>query len=279
MNRVHKIDIRSMQQIKVIELIPLKCSVRFEKFNLALAISQELQKNRISLKDGDILVVSSKFSAVSEGRFLDLSKIAVTNEAKKISLAYRIEPELAQLVLEESESILGGIPGFLLTLVGGVLAPNAGIDLSNAPHGWAILYPKKPQLSASKLRRNLLGIIESKGGNIRRLGVIFSDSRVTPTRLGTVGVAIGSAGIRPTIDVRGKLDLFNNRLKVTLRGLADQIATAAEISMGEADESVPVVIVRGVDSAFVIPRTKFERMMTIAPEKCLIISGLKNSRN
>ncbi|HVB12116.1 MAG TPA: coenzyme F420-0:L-glutamate ligase [Nitrososphaerales archaeon] len=253
--------------------------MRFEKFNLAFEITEELEKNRISLKDGDILVVSSKFSAVSEGRFVDLSKIVVTKEAKKVALSYRIKPELAQLVLNESDSILGGIPGFLLTLVGGVLAPNAGIDLSNAPQGWAILYPKKPQLSAMKLRRNLLGIIESKGRKIRRLGVIFSDSRVTPTRLGTVGVAIGSAGIRPTIDMRGMLDLFNNKLKVTLRGLADQIATAAEISMGEADESVPVVIVRGVDSAFEGPRTKFERMMTIAPEKCLIISGLKNSRN
>ncbi|MHB2037544.1 MAG: coenzyme F420-0:L-glutamate ligase [Nitrososphaerales archaeon] len=262
----------------MIELIPLKCSVRFGKFDLAFVLSQELDKNRISLMDGDILVVSSKFSAVSEGRFVDLSKIVITKEAKKVALAYRIKPELAQLVLNESDSILGGIPGFLLALVGGVLAPNAGIDLSNAPRGWAILYPKKPQLSAMKLRRNLLGIIDSKGGKIKRLGVILSDSRVTPTRLGTVGVAIGSAGIRPTIDMRGKTDLFNNKLKVTLRGLADQIATAAEIPMGEADESVPVVIVRGVDSAFESPKTEFESLMTIAPQKCLIISGLRNPR-
>ena len=173
--------------------------------NLANAIIEELHKNRISFKDGDILVVSSKFSAVSEGRFVDLSKIVITKEAKRLALVYRIKPELAQLVLNESESILGGIPGFLLALVGGVLAPNAGIDQSNAPRGWAILYPRKPQLSAIKLRRNLLNILRRKGREIKKLGVILSDSRVTPTRLGTVGVAIGVSGIRPTIDMRGKL--------------------------------------------------------------------------
>ena len=235
----------------------------------------ELKRNRVQVKNGDILVVSSKFAAVSEGRFVELSGVRPQKRAKEIASQYKMLPSLAQLVLNESESILGGIPGFLLALNAGVLAPNAGIDLSNAPNGWAILYPENPKRSAQRLRKSMLSPVgrEMKSD---KLGVILSDSRVTPTRLGTVGVAIASAGIRPTIDMRGRKDLFENTLKVTLRGLADQITTAAEICMGEAKESIPVVLVRGVPQAFEAPKTKFEKLMTIPPEKCLIVSGLKN---
>jgi F420-0:gamma-glutamyl ligase len=180
--------------------------------------------------------------------------------------------------MNESDSILGGINGFLLTINDGVLAPNSGLDLSNAPKGWAILYPKNKEGTAKKLRNNLIRMNARRGRKITRLGVILSDSRVTPTRLGTVGVAIATAGIRPTVDMRGKKDLFGNELKVTLKGLADQIASAAEICMGEASESIPIVLIRGVSQAFEKPRTNSEREMTIAPDKCLIISGLRNVR-
>jgi len=266
-----------MLPLRSISLIPIRCRVRFEKFNLASAIGEELRRNRVKIKNGDILVVSSKFAAVSEGRFVELSCVRPTMRAKKIARQYKMLPSMVQIVLNESESLLGGIPGFLLALNAGVLAPNAGIDLSNAPEGWAILYPKSPEHSAQKLRKNmLLQISREKEGRIDKLGVILSDSRVTPTRLGTIGVAIASAGIRPTIDIRGRKDLFENALKVTLAALADQMATAAEICMGEAKESIPVVLIRGVSQAFVTPKTKFEKLMTISPEKCLIISGLKN---
>ncbi len=268
-----------MQRLQTIELIPIKCAVRFEKFNLSTVIIEELEKNGAVLKHGDIIVVSSKFAAVSEGRFVDLSKVSVSEKAKRIAQTQNMRPALTQLVLNESESILGGVPGFLLALKDGVLAPNAGIDLSNVPEGWAILYPKRPQLTANKLRHNLLHFFNKKKKKIKNLGVILSDSRVTPTRLGTVGIAIASAGIRPTIDVRGTEDLFNNKLKVTLRGLADQLATAAEISMGEANEAIPIALVRGVESAFEAAKTRFEKQMIISPERCLIISGLWTGYN
>lgn len=258
-----------------VELIPVKCRVRFEKFDLVSEILEGLERNRTKLRDCDILVVSSKFASVSEGRFVELSKVKPERRAKNLAKSYDMQPAIVQLVLEESQLILGGIPGFLLALNDGVLAPNAGIDLSNAPKGWAILYPNDPKRTAQKLQRN---VIKLTGGKIDNIGVILSDSRVTPTRLGTVGVAIAVAGMRPTIDMRGSKDLFANTLKVTLRGLADQIASAAEICMGEANESIPLVLVRGVSQAFEARRTKFENVMTISPEKCLIISGLKNKR-
>jgi coenzyme F420-0:L-glutamate ligase len=263
--------------LRSIELIPVKCLVRFEKFNLASVILEELEKNHTSIKNGDILVVSSKFASVSEGRFVELSRIKPDRRARNLARSHGMQPEIAQLVLDESESILGGIRGFLLALNDGVLAPNAGIDLSNAPKGWAILYPKNRKHTALKLRRSLIRSLDRQGRKIEKIGVILSDSRVTPTRLGTVGVAIAVAGIRPTIDMRGREDLFGNTLKVTLRGLADQIATAAEICMGEAKESIPIVLVRGASQAFEHPRTKFENVMTIPPEKCLIVSGLRNA--
>ena len=145
-----------MLPLRSISLIPIKCRVRFEKFNLASAISEELRRNRVKIKNGDILVVSSKFAAVSEGRFVKLSDARPKMMAKKIARQYKMLPSMVQLVLNESESLLGGIPGFLLALNAGVLAPNAGIDLSNAPKGWAILYPKSPKHSAQKLRKNML---------------------------------------------------------------------------------------------------------------------------
>lgn len=267
-----------MPALRSIEIIPVKCKTRFKEFDLASAILEEFERSNVGIKDGDIIVVSSKFASVSEGRMVELKRIRAGPKARSIAKSYRMQPEIAQLVLNESESILGGIPGFLLAINDGVLAPNSGLDLSNAPKGWAILYPKKRDRTAKRLRTNLLRMIARQGRRISRLGVILSDSRVTPTRLGTVGVAIAVAGIKPTVDMRGKKDLFGNKLKVTLKGLADQIATAAEICMGEASESTPVVLVRGISHAFEKPRTNSERNMTIAPDKCLIISGLRNTR-
>lgn len=267
-----------LQREERVELLPLNCSVRFRPFSLTNAVIEAVEESHSSIKDGDVLVVSSKFVSVSEGRFRELSRVMTTSRARKLALRFEMRPELAQLVIEESDSIIGGVPGFLLSINKGVLAPNAGIDSSNAPRGQVVLYPKNPVSSAHRLRRHLLNILKRDGIGVKRLGIIFSDSRITPTRLGTVGVAIATSGIRPTMDLRGKKDLFDNRFKFTLRALADQIATAAEICMGEATESRPLVIVRGVRGVFEKPKTKFEKSMTIPSDKCLIISGLRGSK-
>lgn len=258
----------------IIELIPIKCRVRNEKFDLALELIHEFKKNRVVLKEKDIVVVSSKFAAVSQGRIANLSKVKVGHEARHLSKIYSVQPELSQLVLEESDSVLGGVPGYLLAMSKGILAPNAGIDLSNAPEGFAIMQPSNSENLASEIRLRILAHIRSK--SISKLGVVLSDSRITPGRLGTVGIAIATAGIRKTLDMRGAPDLFRKKLKVTLRAIADQLATAAEIVMGEADEAVPVVVIRGVKDAFEKPRTGFEKTSVISEDKCLIISGLRN---
>lgn len=260
-----------------IEIIPIKCSVRFHRFDLARTILSEIHGANIRLQEEDIVVVSSKFAAVSGGRFVSLSKVKVTNQARKIAKKYHLTAELTQLVLSNSDYILGGVRGFLLAMADGILSPNAGIDQSNAPRGTAVLYPTNPGAFVKKLRSRLISLtVNQNGSRLAKLGVILSDSRVTPTRLGTVGVAIATAGIRPTIDMRGKEDLFYNKLKVTFIALADQLASAAELCMGEAQESTPVVIIRGVSKSFEKSKLMSENKMTISPDKCIVLSSLRN---
>lgn len=189
-------------------------------------------------KDSDILVVSSKFAAMSEGRFVKLDSVRPGAKAKRLAKKFKMDERIAELVLQEADLIVGGIPGFALAIRKGMMAPNAGIDKSNVPPGHAILYPKNPFASAQKLRQKFLdrGI---------RLGVVLADSRLMPTRRGTTGIAIACAGFEPVEDDRGKRDLFGNTLRVTLRAVADSLATAGVAVMREAAESTPAAVVRG----------------------------------
>ncbi len=103
------------------------------------------------LRDGDVLVISSKFVAISEGRIVSLSSVRPDDRAKDLSKKYDMPPELCQLIIQESDSIIGGIPGFVLTLWNGLLTPNAGIDKSNIEHGSVVLYPRDSKRSASAI--------------------------------------------------------------------------------------------------------------------------------
>ncbi len=260
-------------------VIPIRSEKRFGKFDLCTVIKSELEKQKVKLQSGDILVVSSKFAAMAEGRFVKLASVKVSRKARMLASRYHVDAPLAQLVLDESEVILGGIRGFLLAVSKGILAPNAGIDRSNVPDGYAILYPKNPHVSAERLRSHLLRRFHYSNMKFR-LGVVLSDSRVTPTRLGTIGIAIAAAGFNPVMDFRGSTDLFGNTLKVTVRAIADQLASSAQLVMGEADESVPIVIIRGCKVNFTGEKAAHQDRdlsMIIPYEKCLYIQGLKNS--
>jgi coenzyme F420-0:L-glutamate ligase/coenzyme F420-1:gamma-L-glutamate ligase len=266
---------KTVRTFSKIFILPIKARKRFGKFVLGKVVSDELKRNRVKLRGNDIIVVSSKFAAMSEGRFVNLSTINPSSKAYDLASKYKVDPTLAQLVNEESEVILGGIPGFILAVSKGILAPNAGIDRSNVPKGFAILYPTNPQETAEKLRADLLRRHSSRLGGISKLGVVLSDSRVTPTRLGTIGIAIAAAGFRPVLDFRGFKDLFGNTLKVTMKAEADELASAAQLVMGEAYESVPIVIIRGYHAKF-SGLSQDSGSMVISPEKCLYVQGLKN---
>jgi coenzyme F420-0:L-glutamate ligase/coenzyme F420-1:gamma-L-glutamate ligase len=192
------------------------------------------------LQDGDIVVIAESVVATAEGRVICLEEVIPGGEAQHLARRYHMDPRVVEVVLRESDQLVGGIPGFLLCIKNGTLLPNAGVDQSNAPPGCVVPLPQDPDASAARIQRS---VRETHG---HRIGVIVADSRTHAMRLGCAGVGIGCAGIEAVIDERGRRDLFGRELHVTQRAVADCIASAAELLMGEADESVPMVVMRGL---------------------------------
>jgi coenzyme F420-0:L-glutamate ligase/coenzyme F420-1:gamma-L-glutamate ligase len=189
---------------------------------------------------GDVLVIAETAIATAEGNIARLDEISPSIEAHRLAAAYQMDPRLVEVVLEESDDIIGGIPGFLLCMKNGTLLPNAGIDGSNAPPGTVVKLPVDPDLSAERIRKG----IEKQCGI--KVGVIIADSRTHAMRLGCSGVAIGCSGLEAVEDERGRSDLYGRRLEVTKAAIADNIASACELVMGEADECIPAAVVRGL---------------------------------
>ncbi|NWG17174.1 MAG: coenzyme F420-0:L-glutamate ligase [Chloroflexi bacterium] len=219
-------------------VFPIEAPVRQAAFDLPATIIEAVAAGGQALQDGDVLAISSKYTAISQGRVINLDTITVTPAALDLAERYHMNPRMAQLVMQEADHIFGGIPGFLLTYKDGILSPNAGIDRSNIPSGYAVLFPDQPYRAAADIRRALrdrLGVT---------VGIILTDSWLMPGRLGTSGVALATAGFRPIQDERGKHDLFGNPMLVTQRGIADSICVCAQMVMGERDEATPLAIVR-----------------------------------
>lgn len=211
--------------------------------------------------DGDILVIAESPVATAEGRAVPLDRVIPSDRARELAGRYGMDPRLAEVVLGESDAIVGGVKGFLLALSQGTLLPNAGVDLSNTPPGTALPLPEDPDGSAIRIRR----AIEERTGV--RVAVIIADSRTHAMRLGCSSVAIGCAGIRAVIDERGRKDLYGHALEVTQRAVADNIASAAVLVMGEADESIPCALVRGLG----LPVVDEAGVPSIAAEECLFM--------
>ena len=210
----------------------------------AIAVAA-LRENGLIPKDGDVLVVAQKIVSKVEGRYVDISTVGPSERAIALAAEVDKDPRFVEVVLSESTRVVRHRPGLLIVehCLGFVMA-NAGIDHSNvAPQDGGervLLLPKDPDGSATALRQHLMEIF---GVGI---GVIVSDSFGRPWRKGTVGVALGVAGLPAFVDLRGHPDLFGRELLVTETGFADEIAAAAGLLMGQADEAVPMVLVRGL---------------------------------
>jgi len=218
-------------------------------------------------KEGDILVLAETAVATAEGNVITLSAITPSRRAQELATRYRMDPCTVEVVLKESDSIVGGIPGFLLCMKHGTLLPNAGVDASNAPPGCVTPLPKNPDHSALTIKHAIEDLTGAK------IGVIVADSRTHAMRRGCSGVAIGSAGITAVIDDRGRSDLFGRKLEVTQRAIADNIASAAELVMGEADECTPAAIIRGLG----MPIGDQTGIETIAAEECLFMGVFRKN--
>ena len=218
------------------------------------------------IREGDVIVLAESAVATAEGRIVALESVVPSEKAVSLAEKYEMDPREVEIVLAESDEVVGGIPGFLLSMKDGTLLPNAGVDASNAPPGSVVLLPRDPDASADAFRKRVETCCDA------RVGVIIADSRTHAMRSGCSGVAIGCAGIESVIDERGRADLFGRPLEVTKRAIADNIASAAEIVMGEADERTPAAIVRGLG----IPITADVGIESIDAEECLFMGLLKH---
>jgi coenzyme F420-0:L-glutamate ligase / coenzyme F420-1:gamma-L-glutamate ligase len=199
------------------------------------------------LCDGDILVLAQKIVSKAQGRLFPLAAIKPTQRAEQLAREVRKDPRLVELILQESTEIIRQRPDLLIVAhrLGFIMA-NAGIDLSNVEHGetdeTALLLPVDPDKTCAQLRSALLDRTRAD------VGVIINDSHGRAFRNGTVGVAIGASGVTTVADLRGRPDLYGRRLQHTQVASADEIASAASLVMGQANEARPIVLARGIDS-------------------------------
>ncbi len=216
--------------------------------NLAEFLLNSLRDAEIILEDGDILVLAQKIVSKAENRLVNLATICPSPAALELAEKTGKDPRLAELLLQESSEILRvRIGSVIVEHRLGFICANAGIDQSNVgnsdgetqDHDWALLLPEDPDRSAGEIRAAL----ETASG--KRLGVMVIDSHGRAWRLGTVGVAIGLSGLPGLLDERGWSDLFGYTLKITVVGVADELAAAASLVMGQAAEGTPAVHVRG----------------------------------
>ena len=226
--------------------------------DLADIVVGAIEKNDLSIEDRDILVIAQKIVSKAEGRAINLYTVTPSARAIELGTETGKDPRLVELILCESNEVLRTRPGTIIVEHKlGFVCANAGIDHSNVgpppPEGegigvraagdsseeWVLLLPKDPDHSAEELRN----AIQSRTGE--RIGVLIIDSHGRAWRNGTVGTAIGLAGMPGLEDLRGRPDLFDFTLRITQVGAADELAAAASLVMGQAAEGTPVVHVRG----------------------------------
>jgi coenzyme F420-0:L-glutamate ligase/coenzyme F420-1:gamma-L-glutamate ligase len=216
--------------------------------DLAGLVLEALERAGERLADEDVLVFTSKALSRVEGRFVDLATVEPSERARALAAEVRKDPALVELILRDTERISRLGPNVLIVRHRlGFVTANAGIDASNArPAGargegpYVLIMPEDPDRSAEALRARLH---QATGA---RLGVVVSDSFGRPFRNGTVGAAIGVAGLPAVWDQVGRPDLFGRALEHTVTAFADQIAAAADLLAGQADEGRPVVLLRGL---------------------------------
>jgi len=208
-------------------------------------MASALERNDVASRAGDVLVVAQKIVSKAEGRFVDLATVEPSAKAVELAALVDKDPRLVEIILSESVRTVRARRGVLIVehRLGFVMA-NAGVDQSNVgPSGGAqraLLLPSNPDRSAETLR---LGLAARTGSDI---AVVINDSFGRAWRQGTAGVAIGAAGLPALIDLRGRPDLFGRKLEASIIGFADEIAAAASLVMGQADEALPAVIIRGL---------------------------------
>jgi len=216
--------------------------------NLARLIRTAADNQGTSLQDGDVIVVTHVAASKAEGNIYNLDEVAASEFAKTVAKKLDKDPALVEVILQESRAIRRMGDGHLITETKhGFVCANAGVDQSNVSGGRIVAaLPKNPDRSARNIRK---GIKKLTGKDV---AVIISDTHGRPFRMGEINIAVGVAGINPIRDRRGETDLFGYVLRVKQTAIADELASAAELVIGQAREGIPAAIVRG----YLYPRSE-----------------------
>nr|MDO8098834.1 coenzyme F420-0:L-glutamate ligase [Candidatus Njordarchaeota archaeon] len=249
------------------KLFPVRTRIIGERDDLTEVLIESLGKANEFLEEGDIIVVASKVVSLVEGRVRKPLEVKVSRKATELGKKFNVTPELMQLILNESDFVVGGASGFALAVRNGFPCVNACIDAANAPEGSFILPPANADESAYHVRKQIM----ARTG--KKVAIVVADSGLLPGRRGTIGVALGFAGLKPSRNYVGKKDLFGRPFSATFQSVVDDIASAAKLLMGEADERIPFVIVRGAPVEFTDERIGIEN--TLLPfDVCVFMSNI-----
>ena len=247
------------------QLFSLKLPIIRKNDPLLDILIKSIKNTEKGLKEGDIVVISEKVVATSQGRVVNLSDVKdISERAKELANKYDMDERFVELILREASEILGGLPHVILAKVNDFLIANAGIDQSNAGPDSVVLLPSNLKDIVWDYRKMLRDEF-----NLKNLGIIIADSRVQPLRVGTIGIAIATAGFEPVEDCIGREDLFKRPLEITKRAIADDLASAAQFLLGEANEQTPVVVIRGTEIEFT---ENPQRTTEMSPEECLYMN-------
>jgi coenzyme F420-0:L-glutamate ligase/coenzyme F420-1:gamma-L-glutamate ligase len=209
--------------------------------NLAELICDATKKQGTPVQNGDIVVITHVVVSRAEGNIVNLDEVVPSEFAKTIAKQYEKDPALVEVVLRESKRISRMADGILITeSKHGFICANSGVDKSNMPgERFVALLPEDPDNSAERIRQEIKRLTDCD------VAVIVSDTHGRPLRQGEINIAIGLAGANPIKDRRGEKDLFGYILRIKQTAIADELASAAELVIGQADEGIPAAIIRG----------------------------------
>jgi coenzyme F420-0:L-glutamate ligase/coenzyme F420-1:gamma-L-glutamate ligase len=228
-----------MSTIQVIAIEKLPLITKGD--NLAKLICNAAEKQNTPIQEKDIIIITHVAVSKAEGNVVNLDEVSPSERAKEIALKVGKEPAIVEVILRETKEIVRmGRNSLITENHSGIVCANAGVDKSNVQgERNVVLLPKNPDASARQIRQEIRALT---GCNV---AVIISDTHGRPLRMGEINVAIGVAGIKPIRDRRGEKDLFGYVLKIKQTAVADELASAAELVIGQANEGIPAAIIRG----------------------------------
>jgi coenzyme F420-0:L-glutamate ligase/coenzyme F420-1:gamma-L-glutamate ligase len=230
--------------VNTIKVIAVENLPLFKKGdNLGRLICEASEKQGTPIQENDIIVVTHVAVSKAEGNIVNLGNVKPSVRALEIAQKVGKDPALVEVILKESKEIVRIGPTSIITETKqGIISANAGVDRSNVEGNQNVaLFPNDPDSSANHIRK------EIKERTDKNVAVIVSDTHGRPLRMGEINVAIGVAGFKPIRDRRGEKDLFGYVLQVKQTNIADELASAAELVIGQANEGIPAAIIRGYE--------------------------------